>query len=138
MPAPFEGGCRCGAIRYQCSAEPMMAAFCHCRDCQYASGGPFSSVLIVPSASLALTKGEPRAFTLTAESGSDVTREFCGTCGTPLFSKLAANPAFGVVKAATLDDPSWVQPSMHIWTDSAQPWAPLSGDLPRFAKNPQG
>jgi hypothetical protein len=116
----------------------MMAAYCHCRDCQYAAGGPFSTVVLVPSASLSVTKGEPRAYTLTAESGSDVTREFCGTCGSPLFSRLDANPAFGVIKAATLDDPSWIQPAMHIWTDSAQPWAPISEDLPRFAKNPQG
>ena len=26
MTAPFEGGCRCGAIRYTCSAEPLVSA----------------------------------------------------------------------------------------------------------------
>lgn len=41
-----------------------------------------------------------------------------------------------VVKAASLNDPSWLKPAMHIWTDSAQPWAETSAALPRFAKNP--
>jgi hypothetical protein len=34
MPAPFSGGCACGAIRYECSAEPIVMGNCHCRDCQ--------------------------------------------------------------------------------------------------------
>ena len=34
MPASFSGGCACGAIRYECSAAPLMMLNCHCRDCQ--------------------------------------------------------------------------------------------------------
>jgi hypothetical protein len=46
MKLPFTGGCACGAIRYECNAEPIMMGKCHCRDCQHISGGPF-----VPSSS---------------------------------------------------------------------------------------
>ena len=89
----FPGGCRCGQIRYAVSAEPLFAAHCHCRDCQYASGTGFSSVIAVPTASFRLTAGEPRAFEVAAESGNVVSRKFCPNCGSPLFRELKAAPS---------------------------------------------
>src|SRR5437764_12460030 len=38
MKIPFTGGCSCGAIRYESTAEPIMMFKCHCRDCQQATG----------------------------------------------------------------------------------------------------
>jgi len=134
MAAPFSGGCRCGAIRYTCAAEPMFAAHCHCRDCQYASGGAGATVVIVPRDALTID-GTPTTHALTAESGAPVRRQFCANCGSPLFSE-GANAAVVAIKAASLDDPAWVVPQAHIWTDSAPPWAALSDDLPKFPRNP--
>ena len=37
MEIPFTGGCACGAIRYECSAEPIMMFKCHFRDCHFRS-----------------------------------------------------------------------------------------------------
>jgi hypothetical protein len=51
MTAPFTGGCACGAVRYECTAEPLGSINCHCRDCQRASGTAYASVLRVPAAS---------------------------------------------------------------------------------------
>jgi len=48
MKIPFTGGCECGAVRYECSAEPMMMFKCHCRDCQRVTGGAFVAGLLVP------------------------------------------------------------------------------------------
>lgn len=28
---PFTGGCACGAIRYECGAEPLFMGNCHCQ-----------------------------------------------------------------------------------------------------------
>jgi hypothetical protein len=33
-----QGGCLCGAIRYQLTATPFSADFCHCRQCQKSTG----------------------------------------------------------------------------------------------------
>src|SRR5437667_12391973 len=54
---PFSGGCACGAIRYESTAEPVMMLHCHCRDCQRSSGGPFSSFVIVPTEAFKLLQG---------------------------------------------------------------------------------
>lgn len=136
MTTPFEGGCRCGRIRYRSSAEPLFFGHCHCRDCQYASGTGFSSVLAVPTDAFEVTQGTYKAFDVEAESGAVVSRKFCPHCGTPLFSELKASPGIWIIKAGSLDDPSWLKPAMHIWCESSQPWAPTADDLPHFGKNP--
>jgi hypothetical protein len=136
MPAPFTGGCLCGAVRYEVSAEPVAMALCHCRDCQYVSGGEPAAVVIVPRDALKITKGKPKDFTVTGDSGKHVTRRFCAECGTPLFSDVEANPAIWVVKAGSMDDPSWLKPNMVVYTASAQPWAHMDPALPHFAKMP--
>jgi hypothetical protein len=57
MKIPFTGGCVCGAIRYECSAEPIMMFKCQCRDCQQVTGGGFVAGLLVPASAFRLTKG---------------------------------------------------------------------------------
>jgi hypothetical protein len=42
MSTNFTGGCACGAIRYEVSAEPIVMFNCHCRDCQKTTGGPYT------------------------------------------------------------------------------------------------
>jgi hypothetical protein len=46
----------------------------------------------VPKATVKIVKGEARYFEVTADSGKKISRGFCQTCGTPLFSVLAAMP----------------------------------------------
>ena len=134
MPVPFEGGCRCGQIRYRCAVEPAIMVHCFCRDCQYASGGACSTVVVVPSDGLTVD-GAPTAYELEVESGARVARLFCPRCGTPLFAKGSRSPDLLVIKAATLDDPSWLPPAVQIWTQSAPPWACIAEGLPTFARN---
>ena len=131
IPSKFQGGCRCGAVRYECSVEPIFAAHCHCRDCQYASGGGYSTIFGVPSQSLKMT-GRLSGYSVTADSGNQLTRRFCPTCGSPISSQLHSNEAILILKAATLDDPSWLKPVMHIWCGSSQPWVETSGVLPEY------
>ena len=50
----FTGGCQCGAIRYAVTDEPITAATCHCRDCQYSSGGAPAHALLFPAGSVTL------------------------------------------------------------------------------------
>jgi hypothetical protein len=55
MKIPFSGGCSCGAIRYECSAEPIMTFKCHCRDCQRVTGGGFVAGFLVPTSAFRWT-----------------------------------------------------------------------------------
>src|ERR1041384_3995572 len=80
-PIPFAGGCACGAIRYECSAEPSMTFKCHCRDCQRVTGGGFVAGLLVPAAAFRLTKGQLRYHFTPSLAGGKHKRGFCADCG---------------------------------------------------------
>ena len=137
MPAPFSGGCLCGAIRYESRAAPLFSINCHCRDCQRTTGTAYAPVLAVPRDALSITQGEPTYYTSQSDSGETVSRGFCPECGSGIFSKLSANPDIVGLKAASLDDPSWFRPTVDIYTDSAQPWDVMNPDLPKVPKMPQ-
>jgi hypothetical protein len=133
---PFTGGCACGSIRYECSERPVAMLNCHCRDCQRASGGPFSSVLVVPAAAVRFSGPPARGFVSIAENGSHSTRSFCPTCGSPLFATNDAAPQFVAIKSATLNDPSWFNPQIDIWAVDAPSWDCMNPSLPKFDKYP--
>jgi hypothetical protein len=133
MDLPFAGGCACGAVRYECGAEPAMAFNCHCRDCQRASGTAYASGLLVPVDAFRFTRGAPRYYLGTADSGRNVGRGFCAECGSPVAATQAGNPIV-IVYASSLDDPSWHRPSLDIFTSSAQPWDHLNPELPKFPR----
>ncbi|MGK2287120.1 GFA family protein [Pedomonas sp. V897] len=120
------GGCLCGAVRYTVSREPLRTVACHCRDCQKQGGGPMS-VLAVYRQGDVMFSGTMRAFRHKAESGREVVRWFCCTCGSPIHSESEQSREKGLVllKASTFDDISDLNPSAHFWVTSAQPWLTL-------------
>lgn len=132
MELPLEGGCLCGRVRYACDAEPYTAVACHCRDCQKASGSPFTVAFPVPATALRLTRGEPREVRVTTDQGAVAVRAFCGHCGSQLYAWSERFAGMRSVKAATLDDPAQVPPRAHLYLNSALPWLNLDDGLPRF------
>jgi hypothetical protein len=135
MAVPFSGGCACGAVRYECSVEPMMAANCHCRDCQQATGGAYASVCFVPRNAVKIT-GEVKYYEVKGESGNTLSRGFCSTCGSRLFGMPAVMPEAMGIMAGSLDDSKSHRPTMDIYTSSAQPWDYMNPELPKFPKGP--
>ena len=137
MRLPYSGGCSCGQIRYECNAEPVGMLNCHCRQCQYASGGGYSCGFFVERNSFKLLLGQARYYELSADSGHKVRRGFCSNCGSQLFAEGDGNPDIVVIKPASLDDPAWFQPQMDIFMEVAQPWDHLDPALPKLAKMPE-
>jgi hypothetical protein len=127
------GGCFCKKIRYEVAGEPAATVHCHCRHCQYSSGAGHSTIAVVKKEEFRLLSGEPREYEFKGESGFAVGRQFCGDCGTPLFSRLEQFPKMWGVKAASLDDPGALKPVANLWLSRAHGWDALA-DLPKFDK----
>jgi hypothetical protein len=126
----------CGAVRYEVSADPVGFASCHCRECQFVSGGAPAHIFVVLSETLRITKGAVKRFTSLSKRGNEVHREFCEACGTPMFAGGTLHPEVRSIKVGTLDDPSWVSPGAQIWTRTRQPWAHDYPELPQFEEDP--
>jgi hypothetical protein len=128
------GGCLCGQVRYRITSEPVATRICWCKDCQRISSNGTVN-LLVASSSLEVS-GSLSGYTRTAESGNQVTRRFCGQCGSQLFADSTGRPGLTVVRVGTLDDPSAARPSANIWSASAPAWACLDPALERVERHP--
>ncbi len=135
MTTKFTGGCLCGAVRYECLAEPMFMGNCHCRDCQKASGGAYEPVIGLPAGALKVT-GMVKYHNTNADNGNTLSRGFCPECGARLLGKTSAMPDLAMITAASLDDPSQYKPTRDIFTASAQPWDQMNPALAKFPKMP--
>lgn len=136
MSKTITGGCRCGAVRYECTAEPALAGHCHCKACQQASGTDKNSVVGLPRAAFQMT-GDITEYSVKSDSGNTSTRGFCPTCGAPITGYSSGMTDLIMVTASSLDDPSVFQPQMDIYIDSAQPWDHMDPDLPKFPGMPE-
>ncbi|WP_439816700.1 GFA family protein [Zavarzinia sp. CC-PAN008] len=131
----LEGGCYCGAVRYRAEGEPMMKAQCHCRECQYITGGSPNVFVAMPIAGYSYTKGTPKAFKR-SDLPNPVTREFCPECGTHVVTKPPGFPA-AIVKVGSLDDPkAFGGPQMAIYTVDQQPFHCIPEGIPSFPRLP--
>ena len=132
------GGCACGRIRYEMRRPPRACFNCHCRACQRYTGSAFIAVALVPIQGFVLTQGEPVFYVSKGDNGHEISRGFCGHCGSPVFTRLARLPDHVGVPAASLDDPSWFRPTMDLFTAFAQPWDHMNPELRKFSEGPQG
>ena len=137
-PRPITGRCLCGSVTYSADAEPVVQAVCHCTDCQRQTGNPFSVIVGVPRAAFTVEGSTIATYATTGEDhGEDTERSFCTACGAPVFSIAAVLPELAFIKAGSLDDASWLEPAVEVWTSSAQPWAPHFAGAAQLERGPQ-
>jgi hypothetical protein len=132
----LQGGCYCGAVRFRASGAPIFRGQCHCRECQYISGGHPNVVLGMPEPGYAYTQGTPKAFRR-EDLSRPVTREFCPDCGTHILSRTPNLPGAVLIKVGTLDDPSvFGAPQMVIFTIDKQGFHHVPEGVPAFERLP--
>ena len=79
--------------------------------------------------------GEVRTYVDHSATGNEVHRQFCPTCGSPLFTRVPGQPDLIFIKAGTFDDTSDFRPQIQFWTASKQDWIELEG-IPAMPGNP--
>jgi hypothetical protein len=130
------GGCYCKKVRYEAEGEPLMRGLCHCRECQYFSGGAANVAMAMPTSGFKYTTGEPSSFSRD-DLETPVARDFCPDCGTSLVSRPSSLPDMIILKVGTLDDPSiYGSPDFAFYCSDKQSFHYLPEDLPTFDQFP--
>lgn len=126
MSETREGGCLCGAVRYEASWPPLATAVCHCINCQKQAGSALSVIAVFPRDGLSVN-GDLTLYEDKGESGLPVWRRFCGKCGSPVTTDTPGAQEQDIIflKAGTLDKADDLDPTLHYWTSSKQGWMPL-------------
>ena len=129
---PWEGGCRCGAVRVRVTAPPLLASACHCTGCQKMSASAFALTLSIPSEGFEVIRGET---VIGGLRGPQVHHHQCDTCKGWVFTRVEGLDFFVNLRPTMLDHHGWFAPFVEVWTSEKLPWAE-TGAVHSFATQP--
>lgn len=126
MPA---GSCLCGAVQFQIIGPMRPVLACHCQQCRKQTGHYFAATS-VPNAAIEMTQDTGLAWFRASDMAQ---RGFCKLCGSTLFWK----PDDGdhtSVGAGTLDAPTGLKMTRHVFVADKGDYYDIADDLPRHAQ----
>lgn len=119
----IDGGCHCGAVRYEAEVEPDRVVVCHCTDCQTLSGSAFRVVVATRAGTFRLISGNLKVYVKTGDSGNQRKQTFCPDCGTPIYSAPMGDGAKVVgLRVGSIRQRDKLVPRDQYWSRSAQKW----------------
>jgi hypothetical protein len=126
MTKTLTGGCQCGRVRYEVVIESDDSYWCHCRMCQWATGG-IAAAIVEVKVEPVHRLSEPDWYDSSPVAG----RSFCSACGTPLGLGWSDGTGGFDLTVGSFDDPSRLRPVAHAGSESMyEAWLDTS-DLPR-------
>jgi hypothetical protein len=126
----LEGGCLCGGVRFRINGRLGPAAYCHCKQCQRASGSAFAANAPARTIYFELTSGDELVSEY--ESSAGKFRSFCRRCGSPIYSRRDAEPEIRRIRLGTFDSDPQRRPLSHFWVSSKVPWYSIEDSLPQY------
>jgi hypothetical protein len=130
----IQGGCLCGAIRYQVDGPLFDAGNCHCSMCRRFHGAAFSTYAKVDAEDFRWLRGAEALGIYEPSPGRGW--GFCSKCGSSL-----GVPSDGKLSEITLGtvegDPN-VRATRHIFVGSKAPWYEILDALPQHDAWPPG
>ncbi|MDG2276316.1 MAG: GFA family protein [Pseudomonadales bacterium] len=123
-----QGGCQCGACRYEIDTQPFVAYACHCRACQKLTASAYLTCVQVPGEDIAFSRGMPSSHVRETDSGNQLRTFFCQSCGSTLYAENSARSRVRTLHLGSLDHPDRVEVTTHIWIRRKLPWIKLPFD----------
>lgn len=122
------GGCLCGGVRYEVRGKLRDVWACHCSQCRRTSGN-YVAATNAARADVVLTAD---ATLVWYRSSDTAERGFCGRCGGNLFWRPTAPDSATVsIMAGTIDPPTGVKLSLHIFTADKSDYYDIADGVPQ-------
>lgn len=131
--AAFQGGCLCGQVRYE--VEPPLGEMflCHCGECRRWHGSVCTGT-VVRLHQLTIHDEHNLNWFRSATSERRARRGFCRVCGSSMFW-LPKNGDFVCIAAGTIDQPTGLEPTMHLFTSQQADYWTYHDELPRHPRH---
>lgn len=128
----LQGGCLCGAMRYEIDGPLYDVGNCHCSMCRRFHGAAFATYAKIDVAHFRWLSGQD--LMKVYETSPGIGWAFCQVCGSslgvPKDGKLC-DLAIGL-----LDRDPGVRPTEHTFVGSKAPWHEITDDLPQHDARP--
>jgi hypothetical protein len=121
------GGCLCGQVRFDLTAPPTGAGYCHCTRCQRRTGTAASINASISGEILHISSGEDLVKAFRHPDGG-WEKLFCRECGAHLFSRNPENHNQMSVRMGAFDGDPGVRPSSRQYVAYAAAWEPIPED----------
>lgn len=125
MSDKHEGGCLCGAVRFEVAGPAKWTAYCHCRSCRKHTGAPVSAFAGFERENVRMTGAAIAKF----DSSPGVTRGFCARCGSTISYEGDRWPTELHLHVGAFDAPEAFPPTGHAFPEERVPWLHL--ELPQ-------
>ena len=127
----LRGRCLCGTVSFVIDHDDLGdIVFCHCDNCQRASGSMFSCNAPVSNTAFHVISGQH--VIKSYESSPGTLRCFCSNCGSPVFTRKANDPKKVRVRLGLLEPHVMVRPKGHFLVRFKPAWYDITDDLPQY------
>lgn len=131
----YSGRCACGAFSYEVKGPPVVVAQCHCDECRRISGTGHTIGAMFSLESLILN-GKIGKFKYISNNGSEVTKGFCPSCGSPIFGMNTQSPNHVTLSLGTMDDAADLAVQVVIYARDKKHWDQLDDSVATFETQP--
>jgi hypothetical protein len=125
-----EGGCLCGAVRFEITLPSKWCAHCHCTMCRRAHGAGFVTWFGMQEDRFRIVRGQEHLTRYASSEGA--WRGFCGRCGSTMLFAGERWPGEVHVVLACLEGELDRVPSANVHWDTRVPWIEGVEHLPKL------
>jgi hypothetical protein len=113
----------------------MFQANCHCDDCRRSGGGVYASFAFVDASALEVS-GETHAHQHLSDTGNTITKHFCPSCGSQVYTENTKAPSRRGVRVGLIEGASWFEPKANVYASHRLPSTPIDPKIKAFDKMP--